>query len=129
MKRFIVKLFASSYHYWVWKQKREDAYYNAFLFIAFMFTLMEMNLDILTGGHFFYFIIVKIGGWAILIAPFVGIEVKYLLLKQMFPVKRIDLAERRLTKTEYYIYHTIFIVLVYANLFLLFYMARCAAKM
>ena len=104
MKRFIVKLFASSYHYWVWKQKREDAYYNAFLFIAFMFTLMEMNLDILTGGHFFYFIIVKIGGWAIFIAPFVGIEVNYLLLKRMFPVKRIDLAERRLTKTEYYIY-------------------------
>ena len=49
MKKFIIKLFASSYHYWVWKQKREDAYYNAFLFIAFMFTLMEMNLDILTG--------------------------------------------------------------------------------
>lgn len=28
MKRFIIKLFASSYHYWVWKQKREDVYYK-----------------------------------------------------------------------------------------------------
>ena len=130
MKRFIIKLFASRYHYWVfWKRKREDAYSRTFLFISFTFTLLETNLDILTGGHLLYFIIVKIGGWAILIAPFVGIEVNYLLLKRMFPVKRIDLAERRLTKTEYYIYHTIFIVLEYGNLFLLFYLCRLAAKM
>ena len=130
MKRFIIKLFASRYHYWVfWKKKREDAYSRTFLFISFTFTLLETNLDILTGGHLFYFIVVKIGGWAIFLAPFVGIEVNYLLLKRMFPVKRIDLAERRLTKTEYYIYHTIFIVLEYGNLFLLFYLCRLAAKM
>lgn len=111
------------------EKKREDAYSRTFLFISFTFTLLETNLDILTGGHLFYFIVVKIGGWAIFIAPFVGIEVNYLLLKRMFPVKRIDLAERRLTKTEYYIYHTIFIVLEYGNLFLLFYLCRLAAKM
>ena len=128
MKWFIIKLFASSYHYWVWKQKREDAYYNTFLFIAFMFTLMEMNLDILTGGHLLY-ITLKIGGVTPFIVMLASIVINYFLLKWIFPVKRIDLAERRLTKAEYYIYHTIFIVLVCANLFLLFYMVRRAAKM
>ena len=84
MKRFIIKLFASSYHYWVWKQKREDAYYNTFLFIAFMFTLMEMNLDILTGGHLLY-ITLKIGGVTPFIVMLASIVINYFLLKWIFP--------------------------------------------
>ena len=87
-----------------------------------------MNSDILTGGHLLY-ITLKIGGVTPFIVMLASIVINYFLLKWIFPVKRIDLAERRLTKAEYYIYHTIFIVLVCANLFLLFYMVRCAAKM
>ena len=128
MKRFIIKLFASSYHYWVWKQKREDAYYNTFLFIAFMFTLMEINLDILTGGHLLY-ITLTIGGVTPFIAMLPSVIINYFLLKWIFPVKRVALAERRLTKAKYYIYHTILGILFYANLFFLLYMAHLAAKM
>ena len=93
-----------------------------------MFTLMEINLDILTGGHLLY-ITLKIGGVTPFIVMLASIVINYFLLKWIFTVKRIDLAERRLTKAEYYIYHTIFIVLVCANLFLLFYIVRRAAKM
>ena len=93
-----------------------------------MFTLMEMNLDILTDGHLLY-ITLKIGGLTPFIAMLPSVVINYFMLKWIFPVKRIDLAERGLTKAEYYIYHTIFIVLVYANLFLLFYMVRRASKM
>lgn len=93
-----------------------------------MFTLMEMNLDILTGGHLLY-ITLKIGGVTPFIVMLASIVINYFLLKWIFPVKRIDLAERRLTKAEYYIFHTILGILFYANLFFLLYMARLVAKM
>lgn len=128
MKRFIINIIASHYHYWLRVQKVYYPYIDTYCSIALMITFMEMNSDILTGGHILY-ITLKIGGLTPFIAMLASIVVNYFLLKWIFPVKRIDLAERRLTKAEYYIYHTIFIVLVYANFFFLIYMARCAAKM
>ena len=128
MKRFIINIIASHYHYWLRVQKVHYPYIDTYGNIALTITFMEMNLDILTGGHLLY-ITLKIGGVTPFIVMLASIVINYLLLKWIFSVKRIDLTERRLTKAEYYIYHTIFIVLVCANLFLLFYMVRCAAKM
>ena len=128
MKRFIINIIASHYHYWLRVQKVHYPYIETYGNIALTITFMEMNLDILTGGHLLY-ITLKIGGVTPFIAMLPSVIINYFLLKWIFPVKRVALAERRLNKAKYYIYHTILGILFYANLFFLLYMAHLAAKM
>lgn len=128
MKRFIINIIASHYHYWLRVQKVHYPYIETYGNIALTITFMEMNLDILTGGHILY-ITLKIGGVTPFTAMLPSVVINYFLLKWIFPVKRVALAERRLNKAKYYIYHTILGILFYANLFFLLYMARLVAKM
>lgn len=51
MKRFIINIIASHYHYWLRVQKVHYPYIETYGNIALTITFMEMNLDILTGGH------------------------------------------------------------------------------
>lgn len=54
MKRFIINIIASHYHYWLRVQKVHYPYIETYGNIALTITFMEMNLDILTGGHILY---------------------------------------------------------------------------
>ena len=128
MKRFIINIIAAHYHYWLRVQKRNysphiDTYYN----IALVLTLTGMNLDLFAGGLLLY-ITLKIGWLTPIIAVVVSVEIIRRLLKRIFPVRCVALVERRQTKAGYYLYHSFFFLLLYANLILFFCIARYVVK-
>ena len=86
-----------------------------------------MNLDLFAGGLLLY-ITLKIGWLTPIIAVVVSVEIIRRLLKRIFPVRCVALVERRQTKTGYYLYHSFFFLLLYANLILFFCIARYAVK-
>ncbi len=127
MPRILTRLIAAHYRYWVHMGKGDMSYFSALVTHTLILFMLKCALfAALIGLPFPLFIFAKyLPGWIGFLVMLLGeAPLLYLLLRFCFPGKRVIEEEKTLTKTQYYVYNTMCIVMLIVSAIVVYITAK-----